>query len=73
MNYGECRIVEGKDRLKARMFKEWEDNMTNISALTTVAENSINPIHIQFGTLDFELKIEDENNMVLIAPCPIKI
>jgi hypothetical protein len=75
MNYGECRIVEGKDRLKARMnlFKEWEDNMTNISPLTTVAENSINPIHIQFGTLDFELKIEDENNMVLIAPCPIKI
>jgi hypothetical protein len=47
--------------------------MTNISSLTTVAENSINPIHIQFGTLDFELKIEDENSMVLIAPCPIKI
>jgi hypothetical protein len=35
--------------------------------------NSINPIHIQFRILDFELKIEDKNNMVPVAPCPIKI
>jgi hypothetical protein len=75
MNCGECRIVEGKDRLKVRMnlFKVGEDNITTISASTTVLVNSINPIHIQFWTLYFELKIEDENNMVPVASCPIKI
>jgi hypothetical protein len=75
MNCGECNIAEGKYRLKARMnlFKGREDNMTTISAPTTAAVNSINPIHIQFGTLDFEFKIENENNMVPVAPCPIKI
>jgi hypothetical protein len=36
--------------------------------------NSINPIQIQFGTLCFGVKIEDdENNMVPVAPFQIKI
>jgi hypothetical protein len=58
MNCGECRIVEGKDRLKAMMnlFKGGEDNMMTILAPINV--NLINPIHIQFKTLDFEFKIE---------------
>jgi hypothetical protein len=55
--------------------KGGEDIMTTISApTTTVAVNSINPIQIQFGTLCFGVKIEDdENNMVPVAPCQIKI
>jgi hypothetical protein len=36
---------------------------------TTIAVNSINPIQIQFGTLYFGVKIEDDENiMVPIAP-----
>jgi hypothetical protein len=51
-----------------------EDIMMTISAPTIVAMNSINPIQIQFGALRFGVKIEDdENNMVPIAPCQIKI
>jgi hypothetical protein len=37
---------------------------------TIAASNSINPIHIQFKTFDFELK---RDNMVPVVPCPIKI
>jgi hypothetical protein len=51
-----------------------EDIMTTISTPTTIAMNSINPIQIQFGALSFGVKIEDdENNMVPVAPCQIKI
>jgi hypothetical protein len=51
-----------------------EDIMTTISTPTTIAMNSINPIQIQFGVLSFGVKIEDdENNMVPVAPCQIKI
>jgi hypothetical protein len=53
---------------RTALLKVGEDNMTTISAPTIAVVNSINPIHIQFGTLDFGLKIEDENNMVPIAP-----
>jgi hypothetical protein len=56
------------------LLKGVEDIMTTISAPTTVIVNSINPIQIQFGALCFGVKIEDdENNMVPIAPCQIKI
>jgi hypothetical protein len=47
--------------------------MMIISTPTTVVVNPINHIHIQFRTLDFELMIEGENNMVPVASCPIKI
>jgi Zn-finger nucleic acid-binding protein len=48
--------------------------MTTISAPTTIAVNSINPIQIQFGALCFGVKKEDdENNMVPVAPCQINI
>jgi hypothetical protein len=49
--------------------------MMTISAPTaTIVVNSINPIQIQFGTLCFGVKIQDdENNMVPVAPCQIKI
>jgi hypothetical protein len=43
--------------------------MMIISTPTTVVVNPINPIRIQFRTLDFELMIEDENNMVPVASC----
>jgi hypothetical protein len=46
-----------------------EDNMA-IFTPTIAASNSINPIHIQFKTFDFELK---RDNMVPVVPCPIKI
>jgi hypothetical protein len=56
------------------LLKGGEDIMMTISAPTTVAVNSINPIQIQFWTLGFRVKIEDdENNMVPVAPCQIKI
>jgi hypothetical protein len=56
------------------LLKGGEDIMTTISTLTTVAVNSINPIQIQFGTLYFGVKNEDdENNMVPVAPRQIKI
>jgi hypothetical protein len=57
------------------LLKGGEDIMTTISApTTTVVVNSINPIQIQFGTLCFGVKIEDdENNMGPVAPCQIKI
>jgi hypothetical protein len=56
------------------LLKGGEDIMTTISAPTTVAVNSINPIQIQFGTLYFGVKIEDdENKMIPVAPCQIKI
>jgi beta-glucanase (GH16 family) len=47
------------------LLKAGENIITTISApTTTVAVNSINPIQIQFGTLCFGVKIEDdENNM----------
>ena len=42
--------------------------------MTTIAVNSIYPIQIQFKTLCFGVKIEDdENNMVPVAPRQIKI
>jgi hypothetical protein len=48
--------------------------MTISAPTTTVDVNSINRIQIQFGTLCFGVKIEDdENNMVPVAPCQIKI
>jgi hypothetical protein len=54
--------------------KGGEDIMMTISApTTTIIVNSINSIQIQFGTLCFGVKIEDdENNMVPIALCQIK-
>jgi hypothetical protein len=56
------------------LLKGVEDIMMTISAPTTIAMNSINPIQIQFGTLCFGVKIEDdENNMVPVAPFQIKI
>jgi hypothetical protein len=56
------------------LLKGREDIMTTISAPTTVAMNSINPIQIQFGTLCFGVNIDDdENNMIPVAPCQIKI
>jgi hypothetical protein len=56
------------------LLKGGEDIMMAISTLTTVAVNSINPIQIQFGTLYFGVKNEDdENNMVPVAPRQIKI
>jgi hypothetical protein len=56
------------------LLKGGEDIMTTISASTTVVVNSINPIQIQFGTLCFGVKIEDdENNMAPVEPCQIKI
>jgi hypothetical protein len=48
--------------------------MTISAPATTVDVKSINRIQIQFGTLCFGVKIEDdENNMVPVAPCQIKI
>jgi hypothetical protein len=48
--------------------------MTISAPTTTVAMNSINPIQIQFRTLYFGVKIEDdENNMVSVVPHQIKI
>jgi hypothetical protein len=48
--------------------------MTISAPTTTVVVNLINLIRIQFGTLCFGVKIEDdENNMVPVAPCQIKI
>jgi hypothetical protein len=59
---------------RTMLLKREEDIMTTISAPTIVVVNSINHIQIQFGTLYFGVKIEnDENNMVPIAPCQIKI
>jgi hypothetical protein len=56
------------------LVKGGEDIIMTISALTTIGMNSINPIQIQFGTLGFRVKIEDdENNKVPVAPCQIKI
>jgi hypothetical protein len=74
MNYDEPRMTvkNNGSKLSTTLFEGGEDNMA-ISARTIVVVNSINLIHIQFETLYFELKIEDENNMVLVAPCPIKI
>jgi hypothetical protein len=74
MNYDEPRMTvkNNVSKLTTTLFEGGEDNMA-ISTPTTIAMTSINPIHIQLGTLDFELKIEDENNMVPVAPCPIKL
>jgi hypothetical protein len=62
---------------KARsvLLKGGEDiTMTILAPTTIVAMNSISPIQIQFKTLCFGVKIKDvENNMVLVAPCQIKI
>jgi hypothetical protein len=56
------------------LLKGREDIMMTISAPSTVAMNSINPIQIQFGTLCFGVNIDDdENNMIPVAPCQIKI
>jgi hypothetical protein len=57
------------------LLKGGEDIMMTILApTTTIAMNSINPIQIQFGTLCFGVKIEDdENSMVPVAPFQIKI
>jgi hypothetical protein len=57
------------------LLKGGEDIMTTISApSTTIAVNSINPIQIQFRTLCFGIKIEDdEKNMIPVAPFQIKI
>jgi hypothetical protein len=65
----ECPQIISKPRLV--FLKGGEYTMTTISApSTTVVVNSINPIQIQFGTLYFGVKIEDdENNMVPVAPC----
>jgi hypothetical protein len=63
-------------RSKPRMvlLKGGEDTMMTISAPTTYVVNSISPIQIWFGTLCFGVKIEDdENNMVPVVPCQIKI
>jgi hypothetical protein len=49
------------------------ENDMNITMPTTAASNSINPIHIQFGTFFVDLKRDNENNMVVVVPCPIKI
>jgi hypothetical protein len=59
---------------RTMLIKGGEDIMPTISAPTTVVVNSINRIQIQFKTLCFGVKIEDdENNMVHVAPCQIKI
>jgi hypothetical protein len=51
------------------LLKGGEDIMMTILTPTTIAVNSINPIQIQFGTLYFGVKIEDDENiMVPIAP-----
>jgi hypothetical protein len=68
---GGPRIIS---KTRTVLLKGGEDLMTTISAPTTIAVNSINPIQIQFGTLCFGVKIEDdENNMVPVAPRQIKI
>jgi hypothetical protein len=74
MNYGEFRMTmkNNSSKLSVTLFEGGEDNMA-IPAPTTSASKSINPIHIQFGTFDFELKREDEINMVHVVPCLIKI
>jgi hypothetical protein len=50
MNYDEPRMAAKNNRTKlsTTLFQEEEDNMA-IPAPTSVAVNSINPIHIQFG------------------------
>jgi hypothetical protein len=56
------------------LFKGGKDIMMTILAPTAVTMNSINPMRIQFGRLCFGVKIEDdENYMVPVAPCQIKI
>jgi hypothetical protein len=54
------------------LFQGGENDM-NITIPTTASSNSINPIHIQFGTFFVELKRDNENNMVSVVPCSIKI
>jgi hypothetical protein len=49
------------------------ENDMNITMPTAAASNSSNPIHIQFGTFSVELKRDDENNIVPVVPCLIKI
>jgi hypothetical protein len=50
MNYDEPRMAakNNSSKLSTTLFQEEEDNMA-IPAPTSVAVNSINPIHIQFG------------------------
>jgi hypothetical protein len=63
-----------RSKPRSVLLKGGKDTMTTVSAPTTIAVNSTNPIQTQFGTLCFRVKIEDdENNMVPVAPCQIKI
>jgi hypothetical protein len=74
MNCGELVMAakNNRSKLSTTVLEGREDKMA-IPAPTTSASKSINPIHIQFGTFDFDLEREDEINMVSIVSCLIKI